>query len=173
MKPLNHYFFWTAALPTQLVVNLATLGPVGRVKKAPGTFGSVAGLGLYSVCFHGINPLGFIFLAIAFAYMAVAICDAAEKRLKMRDPGMIVLDEFVAVPLVFFGMNGYGGLVAQHGGWPVLLGGFVLFRTFDILKPFGIDRLQNLPGGLGCVADDLAAGVASCICLHLILNFLF
>jgi len=55
----------------------------------------------------------------------------------------------------------------------VLLAGFVLFRIFDIAKPFGISKLQNLPGGLGCVVDDLAAGIASCIVLHLILHFFF
>lgn len=171
MKHLDRYLIWTRALSTSLVVGLATLGPVGRAKKAPGTWGSVAGLGLYAVCFHNTPLLAFILLALGFAYLAVAFCDAAEQRLQMRDPGMIVLDECVAVPLVFFGMGGHNGLIVQHGGWPVLLLGFLLFRLFDILKPFGISRLQNLPGGLGCVADDLAAGVASCIVLHLFLQF--
>lgn len=173
MKHLDRYLIWTRALSTSVVVNAATLGPVGRIKKAPGTFGSVAGVGLYAVCFHYSSLFGFILLALALTYVAVALCDAAEKRLQMRDPGMIVLDEFVAVPLVFFGMGGYDGLIVQHGGWPALFLGFLLFRLFDILKPFGISRLQNLPGGLGCVADDLAAAVASCIVLHLILHFVF
>lgn len=173
MDRLNRSLFWTVALPTPLVINVATLGPVGRVKKAPGTWGSVAGLVLYAVCFHHLSFFGYLVLALLLAYLAVAFCDAAEKRLRMRDPGMIVLDEFVAVPLVFLGMNGAGGLLVQHDGWPVLVGGFALFRVFDILKPFGINRLQNLPGGLGCVADDLAAGLAACVVLHLFLYFLF
>lgn len=159
-------------LSTAVVVNCATLGPIGRVKKAPGTLGSLAGLGLYAVLFHRSSFSGFILLALMLAYLAVAFCDAAEKRLQMRDPGMIVLDEFVAVPLVFFGMGGDNGLIIQYGGWPVLLAGFTLFRLFDVLKPFGINRLQNLPGGLGCVADDLAAAVASCVVLHLLLHFI-
>ncbi|MFP4156415.1 MAG: phosphatidylglycerophosphatase A [Opitutales bacterium] len=173
MKPLRTYIWWAALLPTPLVVNLATLGPLGRVRKAPGTWGSVAGLALYAVCFHWVHPLAFVLLAGFFAYLAVAFCDAAEKRLQMRDPGMIVLDEFVAVPLVFFGMGGPDGLIMANGGWPVLLAGFALFRFFDVLKPPGINGLQNLPGGLGCVADDLAAGVAACLSLHLILYFFF
>lgn len=173
MKSIDRYVFWTRALPTPLVVNLATIGPVGRIKKAPGTWGSVVGLAFYAVFFHHVSPFGFILLATLCAYLSVAICDAAEKRLQMRDPGMIVLDEVVAVPLVFIGMGGQAGLIAQHGGWPVLLAGFALFRVFDILKPFGISRLQNLPGGLGCAADDLAAGLAACVSLHLILRFLF
>lgn len=172
MMYLDRYFIWTRVLSTPLVVNCATLGPIGRVRKAPGTLGSVAGLGLYAVFFHHSSFLGFILMMLGLVYLAVALCDAAEKRLQMRDPGMIVLDEFVAVPLVFFGMGGYGGLITQYGGWPVLLAGFALFRVFDVLKPFGINRLQNLPGGLGCVADDLAAAAASCVVLHLLLRFL-
>ena len=173
MSSIDPYIFWTRALSTPLVVNLATVGPVGRIRKAPGTLGSAVGLVFYTVFFHHATPIGFIFLAALSAYLSVAICDAAEKRLQMRDPGMIVLDEVVAVPLVFFGMGGQTGLVAEHGGWPVLLAGFILFRIFDILKPFGISRLQNLPGGLGCTIDDIAAGLAACVTLHLIINFLF
>ncbi|MEM8868381.1 MAG: phosphatidylglycerophosphatase A [Verrucomicrobiota bacterium] len=148
---------------------MATLGPIGRIKKAPGTWGSVAGIAFYAVFFHYAGPLAYLITAILFAYLAMAICDAAESHLQMRDPGMIVLDELVAVPLVFLGMGGYNGLVAQHHGWPVLLAGFALFRVFDILKPFGISKLQNLPGGIGCVADDLAAGLVACACLHVLL----
>ncbi len=166
-------FFWTQFISTPVLVNLATLGPLGRVKKGPGTVGSVAGIALYALLFHFASLLGFVFLAVLLAYLAMAICDGAEKRLGMRDPGMIVLDEFVAVPLVFIGMNGPGGLLEAHGGWPVLIAGFALFRFFDILKPLGISKLQNLPGGIGCVADDLAAGLAACVSLHLLLHFVF
>ena len=99
-------FFWTQFIPTPVLVSLATLGPLGRVKKGPGTVGSVAGIALYALLFHFASWLGYLFLAVLLAYLAMAICDGAEKRLGMRDPGMIVLDEFVAVPLVFLGMNG-------------------------------------------------------------------
>ena len=165
-------FFWTQFLSTRLIVNLSTLGPIGHVKNAPGTVGSIAGLFLYAVVFQAVGPIEFLLLISILSYLAMAICDAAESRLQMRDPGMIVLDECIAMPLVFFGMGGSAGLVAQHSGWPVLLAGFILFRIFDIIKPFGIVRLQNLPGGIGCVVDDLAAALAACCCLHLILYFI-
>ncbi len=165
-------FVWAMWLPSDLVVNFATLGPLGRVKRGPGTVGSAAGLGLYAVAFHSVTPLGYVILGGLLVYLAMALCDAAERHLQMRDPGMIVLDEFVAVPLVFLGLNGPTGAVQQLGGWPVLLGGFVLFRIFDILKPFGIARLQNYPGGVGCVADDVAAALAACLTLHLLLYLL-
>lgn len=168
---IEKHFFWMRALPTAFVVTAATLGPIGRVKKGPGTVGSVAGLGLYAVLFHYTSPIGFLLLAALLTYLAIGICDCAERRLQMRDPGMIVLDEFVAVPLVFFGMQGPNGLLAQHGGWPVLLAGFLLFRIFDISKPLFIKDLQNLPGGLGCAIDDTVAAIASCGVLHLLLAF--
>lgn len=165
-------FFWSRFLPGDLVVGLATMGPLGRSKWAPGTVGSLAGLVFYAVIFHNLGLFGFVFFSALSAYFAMGICDAAERKLGMRDPGMIVLDEFVAVPLVFTGMGGANGLLITNGGWPVLLAGFGLFRLFDIVKPLGISRLQNLPGGVGCVADDLAAALAACICLHLLLPYL-
>lgn len=170
---MHRSFFWARLLPRQLIIQAATLGPVGRVKRGPGTAGSVVGLLLYAVFFHYATPLGFLLFSALFIYLAIAICDTAEEYLRMRDPGMIVLDEFVAVPLVFLGMNGAAGAIAENGGWPVLLAGFVLFRFFDILKPLGISRLQNLEGGLGCVADDVAAALAACLVLHGLLYWVF
>lgn len=173
MKSIDRYIFFARALPGPLVVCLATAGPVGRIKRAPGTWGSLVGLVWYSVFFYNASPVGFIFFLGLSIYFSIAICDAAEKQLRLRDPGIIVLDEIVAVPLVFTGMGGTGGLIMEHRGWPVLLGGFILFRIFDIFKPFGISNLQKLPGGLGCVADDLAAGLAACICLNLCVYLFF
>lgn len=172
MRAIEPYIFWTRFLPTSLVINLATLGPVGRMKKAPGTWGSLVGLIYYAVFFYSAPTITFIFLATLSIYISVAICDAAEKRLQMRDPGMIILDEVVAVPLVFIGIGGNTGLIAQNGGWPVMLAGFALFRLFDVFKPLGIVRLQNLEGGLGCVADDIASALAACLCLQIVLKFL-
>ena len=123
--------------------------------------------------FYHATPFAYLFLMALLTYLAIGICDTAERRLQMRDPGMIILDEFVAVPFVFIGMGGPSGLIASNGGWPILLIGFILFRVFDILKPFGISKLQNLPGGIGCVADDLAAGLASCFALHLIIKIAY
>lgn len=171
-QDLQRQFFWTRFLPTPWVVNLATLGPLGRMGKGPGTVGSVAGLGLYAVLFHYSSLPGFIFMSALLTYLTIGICDAAERRLGMRDPGMIILDEFVAMPLVFLGLQGANGLVYLHGGWPVLLAGFILFRIFDIAKPFGIKKLQDLPGGLGCAIDDTAAALVSCILLHIGLSFI-
>lgn len=158
---------WTAFLSSSLVNNLATLGPLGFWGKAPGTVGSVAGILWYTAAFHYLSPLGYVLLLAASLYFAVAICGEAEDRMFKRDPGEIILDEFVSMPVCFIGLQQaitYLGVWA----WLVLLAGFGLFRFFDILKPLGIKSLQSKPGGWGVVADDVAAALATCIVLHII-----
>jgi phosphatidylglycerophosphatase A len=151
-------------LPDQLITGMATIGPVGRTGRAPGTLGSLVGLLLYTVVWHGQAPYWQLFYTLLAAAVAVAICDEAERRLGKRDPGEIILDEVVAVPLCFFGL---GEKMARTGHvWVYLLAGFLLFRLFDIAKPFGIARLQRQPGGWGVVIDDLAAAALVCLALH-------
>lgn len=153
-------------MPTPLVNSLATLGPVGYWGKAPGTLGSVAGIIWYTVAFHFLDPLSYILLLALSIYFAVAICGEAEDRMLKRDPGEIILDEMVCLPICFLGLQ---GAIASLGGWAwvMLLLGFLGFRFFDILKPLGISRLQAQPGGWGVVADDAAAALATCVCLHI------
>jgi phosphatidylglycerophosphatase A len=155
---------WPRVLPTDTVLACATLGPIGRKLKAPGTWGSVAGLLYFTVVFYPMSLIGSLLLSALGAYVAVAICGEAEFRLGRRDPGEVILDEFVAMPLCFLG---WPLLVASAPPWAVFLTGFALFRLFDITKPFGISRLQDLPGGWGVVADDIAAALVSCGVMHL------
>ena len=70
----------------------------------------------------------------------------------------------MAIPLCFLG---WPALTATLPPWAVFLTGFALFRLFDITKPFGIGKLQDLPGGWGVVADDVAAALATCATMHL------
>jgi len=72
------------------------------------------------------------------------------------------------MPLVFLGYNSLKGATSE---WIVLLVGFILFRIYDILKPFGITKLQKLNAGWGVVIDDLVAALAACVSLHLIRLF--
>ncbi|MDB6114034.1 MAG: p [Lacunisphaera sp.] len=156
---------WPRVLPTRLVVGLATLGPVGMKLPAPGTCGSLAGL-LYFLLFFRTSRWEVIFAWAAVAgYLAVAFCGEAEKRMGRKDPGQVILDEFVVMPLVFLGWR-VGGLQAWPE-WGVLLAGFALFRFYDITKWFGIRRLQDWPDGWGVVVDDVAAAWAACATLHL------
>jgi len=148
------------------VLNFATLGPVGRIKRAPGTFGSLAGLLYFTVFFAPLSWWLVVVLSLPPLYLAVALCGEAEFRLGQRDPGMVVLDEFVVMPLCFLGWHFLPLEWVRNGPWAVFLAGFALFRLFDISKPLGIGRLQALPGGWGVVADDVAAALAACASLH-------
>jgi phosphatidylglycerophosphatase A len=86
----------------------------------------------------------------AVALVGVWAAGREERRVGATDPRAIVIDEVA------------GMLIACCGHprtWPWILGLFLAFRVFDIVKPFGIDKLQDLPGGVGVVADDLVAGI--------------
>ena len=110
-----------------------------------------------------LNWPALVGLSLVAGYFAVGICGEAEVRLGQADPGEVILDEFVAMPLCFLGWT---TLAADWPAWVVLVAGFAAFRFFDILKPLGISRLQRLPAGWGVVVDDLAAGLAACAALH-------
>ncbi len=157
---------WPRFLPTAWVVNLAMLGPVGRMKPGPGTWGSLAGLVYFTLCFAGLPAWLVLLWSLPALYLAVALCGEAELRLGRRDPGGVVLDEFVVMPLCFLGWRLLPEAWVGGAPWAVFIGGFLLFRLFDITKPLGIARLQELPGGWGVVADDVAAALAACATLH-------
>ena len=164
MKPARDG--WARFLPGGTVLALATLGPLGRRMPAPGTWGSAAGLLFFAAVFMDRYPGGDaanLVLSALAAAAAAGICGAAEARLGRRDPGEVVLDEFVAMPLCFLGWT---DLRQALPAWGVMLAGFGLFRFFDIAKPLGIARLQSLPGGWGIVLDDTAAALAACVTLH-------
>ncbi|MSR65917.1 MAG: phosphatidylglycerophosphatase A [Pedosphaera sp.] len=146
---------------------------LGRLPKAPGTFGSLGGLVWMAVLLATGNFWLYLTGAVMGALAAIWICGRAEKILAQKDPQSVVLDEIVAVPFcfafLFFGM----ALVSREPGWATLLpgdmfdprksywmitlGGFVAFRFFDIVKPWPVRGAQSLPGGWGIVVDDLLA----------------
>ena len=158
---------WPRRLSTRVVVGCATLGPLGQRLPAPGTWGSLAGLLYFELFFARLTLFENLIVSALASFVAVGICGEAEVRLGQRDPGKVVLDETVAMPLCFLGWHQFLG-VWPH--WAVLLAGFVLFRLFDILKPFRIRRLQTLPGGWGVVVDDLAAALVACFTLHVLVR---
>jgi len=138
-----------APLKDQVIKILATGFGSGFSPIAPGTMGSVVGV---FVCLAGY-ALPWVFrLVFVFAICAVSIYVAgrAEALFGKKDDQRIVIDEIAGLqvtmlPATVTGLN--------------LCVAFVLFRIFDIWKPYPVDRLQNLPGGWGVVADDLGAGV--------------
>ena len=144
-------------------VFLATGFYIGKIPFAPGTFGSLTGLPL---CFllAGIQLPAAIVAALVFIFLAIWISDAAAKTLKRKDPGCIVIDEMAGMVVTFIGLPFTLTTAAL---------GFVLFRILDILKPFPIRALdQRLSGGLGIVADDVAAGILANIIVRILLFIL-
>ena len=138
---------------SKLVLLLARGLGTGCSPVAPGTVGSVLGLGWAWLVVEIPGPpwLGPLLTLLAIA-AAVPVCTRACRLLGAKDPGEVVLDEIVAVPLVF----GCGLLPMDP---PSLLAGFLAFRLFDILKPPPVRQFERLPEGTGIVADDLVAGV--------------
>lgn len=155
---------WPRIFATRFVVNVATLGPVGRKLPAPGTWGALFGLLYYFLVFRHARWEVIFAWSVVVCYFAVAFCGDAARRLNKKDPGEVILDEFAVMPLVFLGWR--VGWFAGLPEWAILLLGFGLFRFFDILKPFGISKLQDWPGGWGIVIDDFAAALAACASLH-------
>jgi len=128
---------------------------------APGTWGSLLGLPLVLLV-NRLPAFGAGAFLVLFAVLAIWSSQAALRFFPEEDPSQIVIDEVAGLLLALF-------LVPPSGLH--LLGGFFLFRLFDILKPFPITRFEKLPGGFGIVSDDLVAGLYATVCLRLILLF--
>jgi phosphatidylglycerophosphatase A len=141
-----------------MMVGIATLGPLGRLR-APGTWGSAAGLLWWALVVRNLARGHAWYHELVFDALvvlaAIFFCGVAAFLLKKKDPSEVILDEFVAMPLVFL-FNKHLALGSAKGFLLVIVG-FLLFRLFDITKPFGIKALEKLPGGFGIVLDDVMA----------------
>lgn len=136
-----------------LIKILATGFGAGLSPVAPGTAGTLIGV-LICLCSYSFSgPLRFFFV-LAVAALSIYVSGRAETLFKKKDDQRIVIDEIAGLqvamlPVAVTGLN--------------LCIAFVLFRIFDIWKPFPVNRLQNLKGGWGVVADDIGAGVYAAI----------
>lgn len=159
MSLMKKYYPWSAGLPKAVSVNLATLFGLGKLK-APGTWGSAAGVVLYMALFASLDLFRYAVFAVLLAYIAVGICDAAERAFAQKDSPQIILDEFVAIP---FCLIPFAGIPFTF--WQAVLA-FALFRFFDIKKPWIINRMQLIEGGAGVVADDIVAAGFVCVIMN-------
>ena len=138
---------------------IATCGYLGYVPVAPGTFGSAAGLVvLAAVRWSGSPALELTAIILLFA-VGVWSANAAERHFGGVDPAPVILDEVVGmlITLAFLPVNITGAIV-----------GFLLFRLFDVVKPWPANRLEALHGGLGVMADDAMAGVYGNVAMRLL-----
>ena len=134
----------------------------GRIPFAPGTFGSLVGL-LWFYLLLRTGNFWFYLLGTVFGLaLSVWLCGKAERILNQTDPGSIVLDEITAMPLCFvlwLAVPWFQRDELPTPTWPFLAVIFILFRIFDIAKPWPIRRTQKLPGGWGVTVDDALAAI--------------
>ncbi|TXS96700.1 phosphatidylglycerophosphatase A [Parahaliea maris] len=129
----------------------------GLAPKAPGTFGTLAAVPLYLLAAQLPLPAYSVFVVLSFA-IGVYLCDRTSRDLGVHDHPGIVWDEFVGYWITMW---------LAPAGWLWIVAGFVLFRLFDILKPWPIGWLdRRVHGGLGIMIDDVVAGVMAWGCLQ-------
>lgn len=129
----------------------------GAAPKAPGTFGTLAAIPLYVVLAHASLPVYLLAIVIAFG-VGVYLCGKTAADWGEHDHGAIVWDEFVGFWIT---------MIAVPLTWYWVLAGFLLFRLFDIWKPWPIKVLdQRVHGGLGIMIDDVLAGVYALLVLQ-------
>jgi len=146
---------------SRLATVLATWFGCGYFPVGPGTAGSLAAV-LIAVAAHQYLGAGRVtFLLATLVMLAPAIWSATRTaRLQNReDPGVVVIDEVLGVWVTLLG--------AAALNWKSFTAAFVLFRIFDIWKPWPVRPFEDLPEGTGIVADDLAAGVYAAIMLYI------
>lgn len=135
---------------------IATGFGIGRVRFAPGTFGTLLGIPLW-FALRELSSLLYVVAVLSLFVIGAWFCHLAERQLNRHDHPSIVLDEVVGYLITMW-------LVPP--GWFWAAAGFVLFRVFDIWKPFPIRRLERLPGGVGVMADDAGAGLYGLVLLQ-------
>jgi phosphatidylglycerophosphatase A len=140
---------------------LSTWFGCGYSPVAPGTAGSAAAIAI-AVAVHAYTGFGrwhFVALAALLFLPAVWAAGVTASALKLKDPGVVVIDEVIGQWIALGG--------AHRLNWKSYLAAFALFRLFDIWKPAPVRQLEALPGGLGINADDVMAGVYASLVLLL------
>ena len=143
----------------KLIVALATGFYSGKIPFAPGTWGSAFALIPWYFC-RGLTLVNYLIVLAVLFVVGSLISGSAEKILDRPDPGCIVIDEIMGIFVTL--------TIAPNHPVAWLLG-FVLFRIFDVLKPFPVSWLDtHLHGGIGIMMDDVMAGIYALACLQLI-----
>jgi phosphatidylglycerophosphatase A len=137
---------------------VATAGGAGYVPFAPGTFGSLIGLAVWAVLPQSPTAQGAAIIAIFVA--GAWSGTVAEHHFQSTDPGPVVIDEVMGMLITLF-MNPVG--------WTGAAAAFLLFRVFDVIKPYPANRLELLPGGVGVMADDGMAAIYANLALRVML----
>jgi phosphatidylglycerophosphatase A len=139
---------------------LATWFGAGLMKPGPGTYGSVAAVLLWYGAAHGLHPsvmvlaVGTAVAAAVATLIGIPAATIVAREAGREDPGFVVIDEVAGQWIA---------LIAMRPDWQHAVLALVLFRLFDIWKPWPIRRLEELPEGTGIMLDDVAAGVLALV----------
>ena len=144
---------------------LGTFFGSGLLKPGPGTYGSILALLLWYATAHVLRPdvsalrIGTAAVALAITLIGIPAATIVARESGREDPGHVVIDE-AAGQLI--------ALILAKPDWKHAALALVLFRLFDIFKPWPIRRLERLPDGTGIMLDDVAAGLLALICAYLL-----
>lgn len=143
-----------------LVKAISTVFFIGYLPLVPGTFGSIAGVGLFYLL-KGANSITYFLFILGIVVLGLITSGQTERLLNKKDPGCIIIDE-VAGMMIALSFMPYD--------FKIIFLSFMIFRILDTLKPFPAGKLQYLRGSVGVMADDLIAGIYTNIMLLLILK---
>lgn len=152
----------------------ATAGGAGMMPFGPGTWGSLVGLGIVYAIVRPLrhNPIALqnwlILASLVVTAAGIWAGNLAEKIFDRKDPGQVVIDEVSGQMITFVFFAPYLERLGDGWSW-WLIPGFILFRAGDILKPYPIDKLQDLTGGFGVMMDDVLAGIYAAVAMSLLL----
>ena len=143
---------------------IATCFKVGYLPLAPGTWGSIFAILVWWVFLKDIDPLIFGIIIILFFFIGIIVSNVIIDQNDNNDPSYIIIDELVGQWLALW--------ILPDGYFYIIIA-FILFRFFDIIKPWPIRFMEQLPKGLGVMCDDLAAGLITLILTQIINFYLF
>ncbi len=145
-----------------IILMIAQGAFAGRAPIAPGTVGTLVGVLLF-LFVKDLPAAGYLAVCVAVILVGVWSAGRAEKLLGKKDHSSIVIDEIAGYLLSLFMLP---------PDWRYMAAGFFLFRFFDILKPYPLNTLQRVGGGLGVMLDDIGAGIYTNIALQAVVLFL-
>jgi len=151
-----------------VALSIATWG-VGYLPLAPGTFGSAVGVGIFLLLVR-VTPANALVAVVLVSIVVVTIAgiwaaSRTERLSGRKDPGKVVVDEVAGQLIALFPLT-----LFAHWSTTAVMVSFILFRFFDIVKPYPAGKFEALRGGFGIMCDDLVAGVYGAIIVSILLK---
>jgi len=143
-----------------LIKAIASVFYIGYLPLVPGTFGSLAGVGLFYLI-KKTTPSVYLLSVFCVILLGLLTSGRTEKLLNKKDPSCVVIDEVMGMLIA---------LSFMPPDLKIIILGFIIFRILDTLKPYPAERLQNMHGAIGIMGDDLVAGIYTNIILQVVLR---